>query len=260
MDIFQNTPGLPGLFVAGIFSAALSSLSTGLNSLSAVVLEDFIKPQVKAPLSEQTINYIMRGIVLICGFSCVALVFIVQHLGAVLQMSMSISGITNGPLFGIFIMGLTIPWINSESAFYGGLSGLFSVIYISFKAQAAIASGEIYYKTKPFSVNGCSYDFDRSILNMTHGPEVHELEFKSLHHISYLWYILFGTMVTILASFVFSLMFGFQRTNELNQTVIAPFLRKYFILKSPNIIENVVQLECITHRFVDSDQDNTKCS
>lgn len=257
MDVFRNTPGLPGLFVAGIFSAALSSLSTGLNSLSAVILEDFIKPQVKEPLSERTINYIMRGVVLISGFSCVALVFIVEHLGAVLQMSMSISGITNGPLFGIFIMGLTIPWINAKSAFYGGLCGLISLMYVSFKAQLAIASGEMYYKSKPTSIEGCWYEFDRSVLNVTHGPQVHELDAKSLHHMSYLWYILFGTVTTILTSFLFSFLFGFQKSSELNSTVIAPFLRKYFVTISDN---NDIQLECITHKFISSDQNDEKIS
>jgi Sodium:solute symporter family len=53
MDILGEYPGLPGLFVAGVFSAALSSLSTGLNSMSAVVLEDFFKPFTKTNLTER---------------------------------------------------------------------------------------------------------------------------------------------------------------------------------------------------------------
>uniref|UniRef100_A0A1B0CA85 Sodium/solute symporter n=2 Tax=Lutzomyia longipalpis TaxID=7200 RepID=A0A1B0CA85_LUTLO len=53
MDILGDYPGLPGLFVAGVFSAALSSLSTGLNSLSAVFLEDFFRAFSKEQLSER---------------------------------------------------------------------------------------------------------------------------------------------------------------------------------------------------------------
>lgn len=53
MDILGDFPGLPGLFVAGVFSAALSSLSTGLNSMSAVVLEDFFKPYSNKPLTQR---------------------------------------------------------------------------------------------------------------------------------------------------------------------------------------------------------------
>lgn len=53
MDILGDFPGLPGLFVAGVFSAALSSLSTGLNSMSAVILEDFFKPYSNKPLTQR---------------------------------------------------------------------------------------------------------------------------------------------------------------------------------------------------------------
>lgn len=60
MDTLGDYPGLPGLFVAGVFSAALSSLSTGLNSMSAVVLEDFVKPFLDRPLSEKTSAYVFK--------------------------------------------------------------------------------------------------------------------------------------------------------------------------------------------------------
>lgn len=39
LEVLKDLPGLPGLFIAGVFSASLSSLSTALNAMSAVVLE-----------------------------------------------------------------------------------------------------------------------------------------------------------------------------------------------------------------------------
>lgn len=114
MDVLGKIPGLPGLFVAGIFSAALSSLSTALNSMAAVFLEDFYKPFANQPLSELQTRYFMRGVVLIVGIISVALVFVVEHLGSVLQLSMSLGGIASGPLLGIYAMGLLLPWTNSK--------------------------------------------------------------------------------------------------------------------------------------------------
>lgn len=43
LETMSNIPGLSGLFVAGIFSASLSTVSACLNSLAAVTLEDYIK-------------------------------------------------------------------------------------------------------------------------------------------------------------------------------------------------------------------------
>ena len=43
-DTMGGYPGLSGLFVAGIFSGSLSTVSSAINSLAAVTLEDYVKP------------------------------------------------------------------------------------------------------------------------------------------------------------------------------------------------------------------------
>lgn len=101
METLGQYPGLPGMFIAGIFSAALSSLSTGLNSLACVTYTDFIKP-LYPDLSEQAAGRIMRVTVIIFGFMSIALVYVVEHLGAVLSLSVTLSGISIGPLLGNF--------------------------------------------------------------------------------------------------------------------------------------------------------------
>lgn len=53
--------------------------------MSAIVLEDFVKPFKSGELSERATNIIMRGVVLIFGVVCVLLVFVVERLGTVLQ-------------------------------------------------------------------------------------------------------------------------------------------------------------------------------
>lgn len=114
MNVLGNYPGMPGLFIAGIFSAALSTLSTCLNSMAAIVLEDFYKPFASAPLSEKQTNYVMRGTVLVLGIMSVGLVFVVQRLGTVLQLSISVSSVIGGPIFGMFTMGLMCPWVKKR--------------------------------------------------------------------------------------------------------------------------------------------------
>ena len=43
-DTMGGYLGLSGLFVAGIFSGSLSTVSSAINSLAAVTLEDYVKP------------------------------------------------------------------------------------------------------------------------------------------------------------------------------------------------------------------------
>lgn len=43
VDEIGHLAGLPGLFVSGIFSASLSTISATLNSLAAVTWEDYLK-------------------------------------------------------------------------------------------------------------------------------------------------------------------------------------------------------------------------
>ena len=52
LHVAGDIPGLPGLFMAGVFSGSLSSISSGLNSLAAIALRDFIPKKVVAKLSD----------------------------------------------------------------------------------------------------------------------------------------------------------------------------------------------------------------
>lgn len=114
MENLSNIPGFAGLFIAGIFSASLSSLSTALNSAAAVVLEDFWKPNSKSELTERTTAFIMRGTVFVLGAISVLLVPVVQQLGNVLQLGTSAMSASFGPLFGLFFIGFFLPWIKAK--------------------------------------------------------------------------------------------------------------------------------------------------
>ena len=54
METLGEFPGVPGLFVSAIFSGALSTLSSGFNSLSAITLQDIIKSYIKPDMTEKT--------------------------------------------------------------------------------------------------------------------------------------------------------------------------------------------------------------
>lgn len=43
LHVGSKVPGLPGIFVAGIFSAALSTMSGLLNTMSCMIYDDFLR-------------------------------------------------------------------------------------------------------------------------------------------------------------------------------------------------------------------------
>ncbi|XP_017119101.1 sodium-coupled monocarboxylate transporter 2 [Drosophila elegans] len=233
METLGELPGMTGLFIAGVFSAALSSLSTCLNSMSAVVLEDFVKPYVKQPLSSSATNWIMRLVVVGVGALCVCLVYVVEHMGTVLQLTMSLEAITNGPLFGIFTIGLFLPWINGNSALLGGVMGVIAMSWVSLNAQWAIASGAISYHTKPLNVEQCDYSFNTttSLANTTHLMATAQDVFP-LYRISYMWYTTFGASITIIVALLATLVFGKNNPNKVDPVLLTPCIRKFFAFGS----------------------------
>uniref|UniRef100_A0A1B6L137 Sodium-coupled monocarboxylate transporter 1 n=1 Tax=Graphocephala atropunctata TaxID=36148 RepID=A0A1B6L137_9HEMI len=191
MDTLGSIPGLPGLFVAGVFSAALSSMSTGLNSMAAVALEDFYKSYVNPRPSERHSNLLVRSVVVVVGVVCVLMVYIVEKLGSVLQLAISLSSIPNGPSIGIFTMGMFIPWINSTGALIGGFSSLALMSWLVVGAQYAIAHGNLKFEPKSVSSSGCDYSF-----NVTTKAEIinETQDIWPLLRLSYMWYTLVGAV------------------------------------------------------------------
>jgi solute carrier family 5 (sodium-coupled monocarboxylate transporter), member 8/12 len=224
MDILRDIPGLSGLFIAGVFSAALSSLSTALNSMSAVVLEDFCKSFYKEEISEKATAIIMRTTVLVIGVIAVALVYVVQHMGSVLQLSMSVPSVCFGPLLGVYVIGLAIPHIGKRATIYGAMSGCALMICFIFKVELERAMGNIKYPTKPTSVEGCTYDFTPRNATIIAEDEIE----RNFFHISFMYYTVMGMTLVISFAVVYSFIFGFKKSSEIDVRFIAPFLRKYF--------------------------------
>ncbi|XP_055375801.1 sodium-coupled monocarboxylate transporter 1 isoform X2 [Condylostylus longicornis] len=243
METLGDYPGLPGLFVAGVFSAALSSLSTGLNSMSAVILEDFFKPFYNyKPLTKLQSAIIMRGSVVVFGVICVSLVFLVEKLGTVLQLSISLGAVSNGPLLGIFTLGLMVPWVEGKGAIIGGTTSLGLMAWLCGAAQHAIKIGEMKFKTKPLSESGCEYSYMSKYgagmtsynLNATENIELFEMDeeepFK-IYQISYLYYTFVGAFITIIVAVIASLIIGPNKPSDIDPNLLSPFVRKLLYKK-----------------------------
>ncbi|KAL3315026.1 Sodium-coupled monocarboxylate transporter 1 [Cichlidogyrus casuarinus] len=113
---------IKGIFVSCLFAAALSTISSGINSLALIVIEDFIPSKLLS--RTETITppkwckfsfHLSQLISLILGLSCTSLAYLAQFASAhVLQLAMTLLGSLGGPIFATISIGISLPIVNNK--------------------------------------------------------------------------------------------------------------------------------------------------
>lgn len=107
--------GIIGVLIVAIMSAAMSSLSSTVNSLSAVTLEDFVK-RFKPNLKDSTYVKYSRLLSVFWGLVCLFFAFFAGSIeGTVIEVINKISSVFYGPILAAFILAIstkknTCPW------------------------------------------------------------------------------------------------------------------------------------------------------
>ncbi|CAG2111396.1 unnamed protein product, partial [Medioppia subpectinata] len=130
MDTLAKYPGLPGLFVACVFSGSLSTLSSGLNALAAVTWEDLIKDRITLKNEKQALT-ITKLIAMGYGLLSIAMSFGVGNLGTVLQACMVLVGSMVGPLFAMFLIGIFFRYSTAPATLIGFILGVLASLSLS---------------------------------------------------------------------------------------------------------------------------------
>lgn len=121
--------GLLGLLLAVIFSAAMSSSASGLNSLGATSAIDIYKRNVSNKSDKHYVvatQYftVFWGVVAI-GFACISSLF--ENL---IQLVNIIGSIFYGTVLGIFLIGFYIKYIKGKAVFIGACISQLAIFYI----------------------------------------------------------------------------------------------------------------------------------
>ncbi|RUS84032.1 hypothetical protein EGW08_008210 [Elysia chlorotica] len=121
-------PGLPGLYISTIFSGALSTLSSGINSLSANMVEDFLAGPLRHR-SESAVTTITKLLVCCFGLLIIGLAYLAKEFqGPITQITYTFIGASSGPALGLFLLSGLFPQANSPGALAGlGAGFLYSV-------------------------------------------------------------------------------------------------------------------------------------
>lgn len=121
--------GVIGILMVAIFSAAMSSLSSGVNSLSAASVEDFFNR--KKQLS--TVEYMQysKYATLFWGAVCIILAFFTGDIAkTVIEAINKVGSVFYGPILATFIAAIGIKSINSKGINIGIMAGVGINVYL----------------------------------------------------------------------------------------------------------------------------------
>lgn len=142
--VFGLPVGVSGLVVAGLLAAAMSSLSSGMNSSCAVVTTDFIDRFKKNPMEETDHIRLAKYVSLAVGMIVVALSLFVSVVpGNLLEIAFRVVNLLVVPLFMLFFMAMFVPWATSVGAWSAAICSAF--------AAATIAYWELLVKWQPIA-------------------------------------------------------------------------------------------------------------
>lgn len=119
----EFAPGLAGLAIVGLFAAAMSSIDSALNSLSASSIEDFVARFRR--LDERQLFLASKLATLFWGVFAVLFSYQVERIApTVLEAINKVGSMANGPLLALFCTAVFFPAVGQRAAVMGFCTGL----------------------------------------------------------------------------------------------------------------------------------------
>ncbi|XP_037527679.2 sodium-coupled monocarboxylate transporter 2-like [Rhipicephalus sanguineus] len=191
--------GVRGLFLAGVVSASISTMSSIVNSQAAVLYVDIVSPKVR--VSEKTTPFVVAGLAVTSGTVMTLFGLAVPYAGSAARFCISLYSSASGPFAGIMILAFMFPWANARGTATAALA--------VFLIQTWQTTGRFLSRIEPRRM---SYSVEQCPLNST----VHETDSSSrnfeasqvflLYRLSPYWCCLLSACATVLLGLVFSLL------------------------------------------------------
>ncbi|XP_063977413.1 putative sodium-dependent multivitamin transporter [Diachasmimorpha longicaudata] len=200
-DRMTRIPGLTGLFISGIFSASLSTVSAMLNSLAAMALSDYLKPLFRrcgTELDDNKAATYGKIMALLIGIMSLGVAFLASTMGSLLQVAVAINAAIGGPLLGFFTLGMFFESANEIGAVVGLLLALMCSLVTAFSAKPLTL-------VLPMSIDKC---INATLISTSRTPTDDSSTYFIMNRLSYLWYPPLGWNMAVtfgsIASFIVS--------------------------------------------------------
>ena len=134
--VTQLPVGGIGLVVAAIFAAAMSTLSSSLNSLSATAVTDFYRPLFAPNKSDSHYLNASRLMTAVWGVVqiAVAMVAIAMN-GRGVDAVLAVASFTNGPVLGLFLLSTLTRHVGPKGALAGVVLGVAGMTFVGLQLK-----------------------------------------------------------------------------------------------------------------------------
>ena len=131
--------GLSGLVLAAILSAALSSLSSGVNSACAVLEKDFLSRRSSNTSSDTATVSRLKCLTWLVAVVAVALSMLnLLFVGNLVERCFKLINLLTAPLFVLFFLALFVRWANAFGAWLGLLSSIATAVCIAYSKDLGL--------------------------------------------------------------------------------------------------------------------------
>jgi solute:Na+ symporter, SSS family len=129
--------GVTGLLIAAIFSAAMSTISTSLNSSATIILNDFYRRFAKLRGGEREEMLVLRLATLAWAILAFLIAWAMStRMGSALDAAWILAGIFNGGMLGLFLFGFLSSRTNiSRGAVIGVMSGITVIFWTTLSSR-----------------------------------------------------------------------------------------------------------------------------
>jgi len=151
--------GISGVVVAALFAVAMSSLDSGVNSVSTVITVDFIRRRNPNISSHQEVT-IARVLTLVIGLGCTALAYAIFELPKdqnIVSMTMRTFNCALGPLATMFIVGMFLPHVGQAAIVIATITGTLLTILIAWWSELFALVGIDVPSPSPFMVTPLAF-------------------------------------------------------------------------------------------------------
>lgn len=136
---FHLPPGVSGLVVAAMFAAAMSSIDSGVNSITAVVVTDYLDRFGRTPKTERAHVMMSRALAFAIGALVVLLSSLMDRIpGNITEVTNKTANLLTTPIFGLFFFALFVPFARPAGVWAGAVCGTLTAAVIAFSGPLAL--------------------------------------------------------------------------------------------------------------------------